>query len=116
MLLVLATVAIAPVGFALTMDITILNSLIQIAAQSRSRNAVLSAYAMLPALFAPIGQELIGLASDLFSVGTALAGVSAVVVVSIVIGAVSGDRMTLRRDLSQLSEMEEPPGTPMGVS
>jgi len=115
LLLVLATVAIIPVGFALTMDTTILGSLIQIASQSGSRNAVLSGYAMLPALFAPMGQELIGLASDRFSVGTALAAVAVVVGISVVVGAVSGGHLTLRRDLNALSEAEGPPAAAVSL-
>ncbi|MCX6460636.1 MAG: MFS transporter [Actinobacteria bacterium] len=113
--LIRATVAIIPVGFALTMDTTILGSLIQIASQSGSRNAVLSGYAMLPALFAPMGQELIGLASDRFSVGTALAAVAVVVGISVVVGAVSGGHLTLRRDLNALSEAEGPPAAAVSL-
>ncbi|MCX6461257.1 MAG: MFS transporter [Actinobacteria bacterium] len=108
LLLLIASVAIIPVGFALTMDGTILGSLMQVVSQKGSGGALLSGYAMIPALFVPIGQELIGFASDTWSVSAALAGVAAIALIGVLIGP----HVQLREDLSRLSEAEEPPAAP----
>jgi len=108
LLLLIASLAIIPVGFAVTMDGTILDSLIQVVAQKGSGGALLSGYAMIPALFVPIGQELIGFASDTWSVSAALAGVAVIALIGVLIGP----HLQLHDDLSRLSEAEEPPAAP----
>jgi len=63
---------IVPLGFALNLDSSILNALIQVAAPKAERASVLAAYALIPMVAIPLSQILISALSDLISVSFAL--------------------------------------------
>lgn len=103
--LVIALVAIVPVGFALNLDASILNALVQVAAPREARNAVLTYYALIPTMAIPVSQELLGGLSDLTSVSTAL-----VVVGSFTLFMIGfGPQRKIRSAFDTLGESEEPP-------
>ena len=70
--LIIAIVAIIPIGFALNLDASILNGLVQMATPRENRTSVLTSYALIPMLAIPLGQETIGALSDVWSVSGAL--------------------------------------------
>ena len=70
-------------------------SLIQIAAPGETAGAVLTAYRMVPMLAIPFGQHVFGLLADRSSVPVALGVFSAVLVIGLAFGRVSGLRSAL---------------------
>ncbi len=70
--LIIAIVAIIPIGFALNLDASILNGLVQMATPRENRTSVLTYYALIPMVAIPVGQEVLGAVSDAWSVGGAL--------------------------------------------
>ena len=96
---------LVPVGFTINMNITILGSIVQVFAPSGSRNSVMTAYAVIPALFIPIGQETIGFVADGLSVGSALGMIGVIVMVMLLIDP----RRTMRQAIDALDESTAPP-------
>jgi len=80
-----AALVIIPIGFALNLDASILNGLIQVGAPAATRTSVLTVFAIIPMVAIPVSQELIGLISDYVSVTAALLVIGIVTMVMIVI-------------------------------
>jgi len=103
--LIVCLVAIVPIGFALNLDTSILNALVQMAAPGESRNSVLTYFALIPTLTIPLAQEGLGGLSDLTSVSTAL-----VVVGVFTLGMIAlGPRWKLRTAFDELDGPGPPP-------
>jgi len=77
-LLLLALVVLMPLGFALNLDASVLNGLVQVAAPIESRAAVLTAYALIPMVVTPLSQLVISGVADLTSVTLALVAMGGV--------------------------------------
>ncbi|MEI7592708.1 MAG: MFS transporter [Actinomycetes bacterium] len=99
---------LVPVGFTINMNITILGSIVQMFAPAGSRNSVMTAYAVIPAIFVPIGQEGIGFVADGLSVGSALGLLGAVVMGMLLIDP----RRAMRLAIDTLDESTAPPPIP----
>ena len=103
--LVIAIAAILPVGFALTLDQTILTALAQMWTPPQSRAVFFTFYALIPMVAIPVGQEVIGLLADLLSVSAALAVVAGLTLVLVAIGP----HLPMRAAFDAMSRAEEPP-------
>ncbi|MBJ7401659.1 MAG: hypothetical protein JHC67_15565 [Mycolicibacterium sp.] len=103
--LVIAIAAILPVGFALTLDQTILTALAQMWTPPQSRAVFFTFYALIPMVAIPVGQEVIGLLADLLSVSAALAVVAVLTLVLVAIGPY----LPMRAAFDAMSRAEEPP-------
>ncbi len=103
--LVIALLAIVPIGFALNLDASILNALVQVAAPREARTSVLTYFALIPTLAIPLAQELIGGLSDVTTVSTALYAVGAVTLVLIGFGP----QRKMRPAFDSLDETAAPP-------
>ncbi len=103
--LVATALILVPVGFTINMNITILGSIVQMFAPAGSRNSVLTAYALIPAIFVPVGQEAIGFVADGLSVGSALGAIGVIVMAMLLIDP----RRTMRIAIDSLDESSAPP-------
>jgi len=72
---VIVLLAVFPIGFALGLDATVLNGLLQTNAPASARAALLSAYTVIPLAMLPIGQGVIGTFADVFGVAPALGAI-----------------------------------------
>ena len=103
--LIISIVAIVPIGFALNLDASILNALVQVAAPREARTSVLTYYALIPMAFIPIGQEFVGGLSDATSVSTALLVVGALTLLLIEFGP----RQKIRPAFDALNDSPDAP-------
>ena len=103
--LVLCVIAIAPIGFALSIDAAILNAAVHLWTPEESQAVFFTYYALIPLIAWPVGQGVIGVISDRASVSLALAslGVSTLVLVAV------ASRFRLRAEFDKMSRAEEPP-------
>ena len=79
-----ALIVIIPVGFALSLDTSILSALVQLGAPAEGRAVAFTGYALIPLRGIPLGQELCGLITDGFSVSVVI-GVIAVLTLLLLI-------------------------------
>ena len=103
--LIVVVLMLIPIGFAVNLDMTILGSIIQIFTPEGTRNAVMTGYALIPAIFVPLGQEAIGITADKLSVAGALGILAVIVLVSVVFDP----RISLRAAIDSLNESDTPP-------
>ena len=96
----LAVLLLIPIGFALTLDQSILATLMQAGAPAKSRASVLTGYALIPMILAPVGQEAIGIMADQFSVTSALI----IIAVPALLLVLVGPHLNLRKALDELSD------------
>ena len=73
--LALVLFAVFPIGFALGLDATLLNGLVQVNAPPHVRSSLLSAYTVIPLAMVPVGQGAIGAVADSFGVAPALGAI-----------------------------------------
>jgi len=105
--LVLCVIAIAPIGFALSIDAAILNAAVHLWTPEESQAVFFTYYALIPLIAWPVGQGVIGVISDRASVSLALAslGVSTLVLVAVA----PRFRLRMRTEFDKMSRAEEPP-------
>jgi disulfide bond formation protein DsbB len=96
----LTVLLLIPIGFALTLDQSILATLMQAGAPAKSRASVLTGYALIPMILAPVGQEAIGIMADQFSVTSALI----IIAVPALLLVLVGPHLSLRESLDELSD------------
>ncbi|MEI7761481.1 MAG: MFS transporter [Thermoleophilia bacterium] len=72
----IALIVIIPVGFALSLDTSILSALVQLGAPADDRAAVFTGFSLILLLGIPFGQELCGLIADVFSVSIAIGAIA----------------------------------------
>ncbi|KLR60303.1 Major Facilitator Superfamily transporter [Actinobacteria bacterium IMCC26207] len=96
----LAVLLLIPIGFALTLDQSILATLMQAGAPAKSRASVLTGYALIPMIMAPLGQELIGFLADQFSVTASLI----IIAVPALLLVLVGPHLNLRKALDEVSD------------
>ncbi|KLR60302.1 cyanate permease [Actinobacteria bacterium IMCC26207] len=96
----LTILVLIPTGFALTLDQSILATLMQAGAPAKSRASVLTGYALIPMVLAPIGQELVGCLADLISVSAALMIVALLTLLLVLIGP----HLSLREALNEMTD------------
>ena len=103
--LVLCVIAIAPIGFAVSVDAAILNAAVHLWTPEESQAVFFTYYALIPLIAWPVGQGVIGVISDRASVSLALAslGVATLVLVAV------GPRLRLRTEFDEMSRAEELP-------
>ncbi|MSX00212.1 MAG: MFS transporter, partial [Actinobacteria bacterium] len=96
----LTILVLIPTGFALTLDQSILATLMQAGAPAKSRASVLTGYALIPMVLAPVGQEFVGFLADLISVSAALMIVAALTLFLVLIGP----HLSMRDALDEMSD------------
>ncbi len=99
---IIALLAIIPVGFALNLDSSVLNSLVQVGAPAENRAAVLTGYSLIPMIVVPLGQQFVGIVSDVSSVGVSIGVVAALMLVAVVLGP----HLHLREEFDRLEEAD----------
>ena len=97
--LLVGVLAILPIGFALSLDQVILNSLVQMRTPPQSRAVFFTYYALVPMVAIPFGQMVIGALADQTSVSVALAAVAAVTLILVALGP----RLRQRADFDELT-------------
>jgi len=97
---VIVLLAVFPIGFALGLDATVLNGLLQTNAPAAARASLLSAYTVIPLALAPIGQGTIGVFADAFGVASALGTVGLITLLYVCVTP----RTALRRAFDRLED------------
>ncbi|MEI7859191.1 MAG: MFS transporter [Acidimicrobiales bacterium] len=111
--LIIAIVAIIPIGFALNLDASILNGLVQMATPRENRTSVLTYYALIPMVAIPVGQEVLGAVSDAWSVAGALLLLGGITLVLLTVGP----QRRIRPAFDMLNDAESAPsGHPVAGS
>jgi len=97
---VIILLAVFPIGFALGLDATVLNGLLQTNVPAGARPSLLSAYTVIPLALAPIGQGIIGVFADAFGVASALGTVGLITLLYVCVIS----RTAMRRAFDQLKD------------
>jgi MFS family permease len=103
--LVLCVVAIAPIGFALSLDTAILNAAVHLWTPEESQAVFFTYFALIPLIAGPVGQGVVGVIADRASVSVALAALGVFTLVLVALAPY----LRLRAEFDEMSRAEETP-------
>lgn len=105
LMLALSAAAIVVVGFAINLDQTILNAMVQLWTPKESQAVFFTYYALLPLVVVPVSQTLIGVLADRSSVSVALAVLGVLTLVMVAVGP----HLRMRAAFDEMSNAAQPP-------
>ena len=78
---ILILVVLLPLGFLVSLQTSILSSLVQIGSPKEAQNSVMELFALVPMIIIPVSEAAIGFLADHFSNGVALGSIGAVMLI-----------------------------------
>lgn len=103
--LTVAVTAILAIGFALNLDQTILNAMVQLWTPEESQSVFFTYYALIPLLVEPLSQAMIGVLADWSSVSVALTVLGGVTMTMVAVGP----HLKMRAAFDAMSDADQPP-------